>query len=225
MKMKLLFLPGVNCTNEIWNMFNGYVRDWNIDYAVYPHDVTSAASKPEDLTEWVYKTYGNEDYDAVIGHSLGGIIALQLAASGKMNFRKIIYLDTNLKPANEFYRNLMTQEHMQKYGEQVCNMLTEERKFYSQAFLDKLKEDFDYTPLVKMLNQKVYAIYGDRNQPEYNGKISDLNLSDEIISRLDIRFIKNACHMIMLENPLDLYEMLTDILNIKTVEAIPQNSK
>ena len=50
----------------------------------YPHDVTQNAKKVDDITEWVYNNYGHHCYDAIIGHSLGGIIALQLIAEYKM---------------------------------------------------------------------------------------------------------------------------------------------
>ncbi|MGL5086428.1 MAG: hypothetical protein ACRC68_12045 [Clostridium sp.] len=65
---------------------------------------------------------------------------------------------------------------------------------------------------MKDLTQKVYAIYGDRNQPEYTDLINDLNLSNETLSKLELNFINNACHMIMIENPLKLYETIENIL-------------
>ncbi|WP_313129876.1 alpha/beta fold hydrolase [Anaerocolumna sp.] len=83
-----------------------------MEKAEYPHEITLRAKEAADISEWVYENYQHQYYEAVIGHSLGGIIALQLAVKYKMKFGKLIYLDTNLKPANEFYRNLMTPEHM-----------------------------------------------------------------------------------------------------------------
>lgn len=41
-------------------------------------------------------------YDAIIGHSLGGLIALELAAAYSLPCSRIICLDTNLKPAGTF---------------------------------------------------------------------------------------------------------------------------
>lgn len=40
-----------------------------------------------------------------------------------MQVNQIIFLDTNLKLAEQFYRNLMTQEHLEKYGDAMMKML------------------------------------------------------------------------------------------------------
>lgn len=205
-------LYGVNCTKHIWDYINPYLRNFEIDYVEYPHDVTLNAKRVDDITEWVYKNYGHYCYDAIIGHSLGGIIALQLIAEYKMKVNKIIYLDTNLKPANEFYRNLMTQINMEKCGERILQMLSEEGKFYTTELLDSVQIDFDYTSLLNEISQDIYAIYGDRGMPEYPAKIQDLNLSAQALRHLNLVFIHDSCHMIMVENPKQLSEIIKGIL-------------
>ena len=55
-----------------------------------------------DLTEWVSMQTEGKRYDAIIGHSLGGLIALELAAAYSLPCSRIICLDTNLKPAGTF---------------------------------------------------------------------------------------------------------------------------
>lgn len=210
--MRLMILYGINCTKHIWDYINPYLSNFEIDYVEYPHDVTLKAKKVDDITEWVYKNYGHHCYDAMIGHSLGGIIALQLIAEYKMKVDKIIYLDTNLKPANEFYRNLMTQKNMEKYGKSILQMLNEEREFYTAELLKSIQVDFDYTHLVNKISQDIYAIYGDRGIPEYPAKIQDLNLSAQILNNLNLVFIHDSCHMIMVENPEQLSEIIKGIL-------------
>ena len=210
--MRLLMLYGVNCTDRVWDALKPYLEKYEVDYVAYPHEITRKVNEVEDLSKWVYETYHHHTYQAVIGHSLGGIIALQLISKYKMKFDKMIYLDTNLKPANEFYRNLMTPEHMKLFGEEVLPMFQAERKYYTPSLLESLQEEFDYTKYIKEINQKVYAIYGDRGQPEYQDKITDLNLPDELFNKIEFRFIHNACHMIMMENPKQLHETIELIL-------------
>lgn len=210
--MKLLVLYGVNCTKEIWQKLDIFLSKYEVDYVEYPHEMTQSAESVEDITKWVYDTYKRNSYDAVIGHSLGGIVALMLATQYNMKFHKIIYLDTNLKPANEFYRNLLTAEHMDRYGQAILSMFQTERKFYTQKLLDSLQKEFDYTCYIKDINQKVYAVYGDRNLPDYPNRIADLNLPDEVLDKLEIKYIHDACHMIMVENPEELAKTLNSIL-------------
>ena len=213
--MRLMMLYGVNCTKDVWNHIVPYFKNFEIDYVEYPHEITSTAKKVDDITEWVYKNYNQHHYDAIIGHSLGGIIAMQLITKYKMKVDKLIYLDTNLKPANKFYRNLMTQKNMEKYGVSILQILNKERRFYTDELLESIQVDFDYTNLVNEIPQNIYAIYGDRGMPEYPNKIQDLNLSPQTFSNLNLVFIHNSCHMIMVENPKQLSEVIKKILEAK----------
>ena len=101
--MRLMLLYGVNCTKDIWEYINPYLRNFEIDYVEYPHEVTLNAKKVDDITEWVYKNYGHHCYDAIVGHSLGGIIALQLIAKYKMKVDKIT-------PLYKFFEQKMPYE-------------------------------------------------------------------------------------------------------------------
>ena len=126
-----------------------------------------------------------------------------------MKVDKLIYLDTNLKPANKFYRNLMTQKNMEKYGVSILQILNKERRFYTDELLESIQVDFDYTNLVNEIPQNIYAIYGDRGMPEYP------NLSPQTLRNLNLVFIRNSCHMIMVENPKQLSEVIKKILEAK----------
>ncbi|MHD0316857.1 hypothetical protein [Fusobacterium sp. THCT1E2] len=210
--MKLMMLYGVNCTIDIWDYISPYLESYEIDYVEYPHEITLYAKKVEDISRWVYENYGHNCYDAIIGHSLGGIIALQLAAMYKMKTNKIIYLDTNLKPANDFYRNLMTPKNMERYGKSILEMLNKEKKFYTDELMKSIQSNFDYTDMVYEIIPDIYAIYGDRGIPEYPERIKDLNLPIEILKKLNLIFIQDSCHLIMIENPKQLFEVIKDIL-------------
>lgn len=211
-KMRILVLYGVNCTIKIWENMKPYFADYEVDYVEYPHEVTERAIVVDDITTWVYENYFTNSYDVVIGHSLGGVIALQLVADYKMQFEKIIYLDTNLKPAEVFYRNLMMPEHMEEYGEKILKIFEEERPFYRKELLEAIQGEFDYTECLQNVPKKVYAIYGNRGVQDYPDRISDLNLPDDILHRLEFRFVPNSCHMMMIENPQGLSAVLKDII-------------
>lgn len=210
--MKLLMLYGVNCTKEIWEDIKPYLSEYEIDYVSYPHEITQNAKTVDDITEWVYRNYHNTSYTAIIGHSLGGIIALQLAANYKMEVGKIIYLDTNLKPAEKFYRNLMTPGNMDKYGKKVLQIFDKERGFYTGDLLKSIQVDFDYTNLVENISQKIFAVYGDRGMPEYQNRVQDLNLPAHVLDKLNLEFVNDSCHMIMIENPKQLAQKIKAIL-------------
>lgn len=211
--MKGLFLYGVNCTNDIWKNIKEGMSTYDITYAAYPHEITEQAKTPEDITKWVYETYRDHCFDFIVGHSLGGIIALQLAAIYHMTPGCIIFLDTNLKPANAFYRNLMTPEHMELYGTDVLNLMKEERGYYHPKMFEALQEEFDYTPYLKDIKCPIFGIYGDRDQPDYENRYTDLCLKESDFKDLRIRFIEHACHMPMVEQPERLVEIIKECLS------------
>lgn len=105
--MKILWLPGAKCTKEIWRYM---IKDWEEEdnvFVKYSHDVLLQAKQVMDITKDVYDRYGKASYDYIIGHSMGGKIALQLCADFQMRVKGIIFIETNLRPAAAFYRNLL----------------------------------------------------------------------------------------------------------------------
>ncbi|NLI39905.1 MAG: alpha/beta hydrolase [Caldisericales bacterium] len=215
--MKGLFLHGVNCTSRIWSQVREYLAGIDADYVEYPHAVTAAANCVSDITKWVFGEFGSNHYDFVAGHSMGGIIALELAAKFNLAFRQIILVDCSLRPANRFYRNLMTEGHMEQYGSKIMQMMQEEAPYYQDGLKQSLKERFDYTKYLKVLNQNIYAIYGDRGQKDYPGRIDDLCLDEETLGRIKLLFVENACHLPMIENPQALAFMISDIAHDKSL--------
>lgn len=188
------------------------LADYEAEYVQYPHSITMRAQSPLDLAKWIFSQYGQYPWDAIIGHSLGGLLALQLTGEFGMQAKKIVCLDTNFRPAGSFYRNLMTPAHMRTMGPDVLHMLEQERVFYTQEMLASLKESFDYTNLLLSVSQEVHVLYGDREQPEYQDRIRELFLPKKVLKKLHIRFVPHACHMLMLENPIETALAIREIL-------------
>ena len=89
------------------------LSSWDCEILSYPHAITREATCLSDLTEWVFKQTEGKHYDVIIGHSLGGLIALELVVEYSASVGRIICLDTNLKPAGAFFHDLMTKTHME----------------------------------------------------------------------------------------------------------------
>ena len=211
-RMKILVLSGVKCTKKIWEKIAPFLEHFDTEYIEYSHEVTERIRDVKELTQWVYENCKAKSYEMVIGHSLGGLIALQLCRDYSVSFEKIICLDTNFRPAGEYYRNLMTKANMEQYGPFIQDMFEEESKYYNEKFFEQLHCDFDYTNYINNSTTEIYALYGDRGNPEYDRKIEDLNLEEETLNQLHIRFVENACHMIMIENPEKLETIIKEII-------------
>lgn len=206
-----LFLYGVNCTAAVWEALLPLLPSWDCEVLSYPHDVTLRAEAVDDITRWVQSKVSNKHYDVIIGHSLGGLGALQMASSSYTITDKVICLDTNLRPAGEFFRNLMTETHMAKYGMQIKEMMATERPFYTPALMRSLQDGFDYTPILSHITCPVFLLMGDRGKKDASEHLGELNLSQPETEKLSIRFVPNSCHMQMVENPKALADMLNEI--------------
>ena len=102
--MKILWLPGAKCTKEIWRYM---IKDWEEEdnvFVKYSHDVLLQAKQVMDITKDVYDRYGKASYDYIIGHSMGGKIALQLCADFQMRVKGIIFIEQPLRQhAHHFF--------------------------------------------------------------------------------------------------------------------------
>lgn len=208
---KVLLLYGLNCTADIWQPMLDKLKNIDPEVIEYPHEVTLNAESVMDITKWVYDKVKENHYDVVLAHSMGGVIALQLAEMG-MVFKHMILIETNLRPAEPFYRNLMTEEHMKTLGEQVMTMLKQEGAYASKKLVASLQEVFDYTPLIHRLNQKVDILYGDRNVKDYPNKITDLCLDEKSVDKLNFYFVEDSCHLPMIENPKGIAECIQTLI-------------
>lgn len=198
--MNALVLYGLNCTLNVWDQIKDQLSDLKAEYVAYPHEITQTAESVEDLSRWVNQNYNKEKYDVLIGHSMGGIIALQLAVLYNWQCERILLIETNLRPANAFYRNLLLESNMEKYGDRVMKMLQNEAPYYTKELQKQLQEDFDYSRYIHQTTAKVFGIYGDRGKPDYPQRITDFCLEEDTADQMIFSFIPNSCHMPMLEN-------------------------
>lgn len=211
--MRGLILYGANCTLDVWDTLKSELTAHNVTFVEYPHNITEKANNVSDITKWIYATYREERFDFILGHSMGGIIGLELVVDFKLRCDKVIFIESNLKPAKNFYRNLMLPSNMERYGEKIISMIKGEAKYYSDSLKKKLQEEFDYTDYIRKINSKVYGIYGDRGERCYDNRINDLCLDDDIVAKIDFRFVEDCCHMPMVENHEALADIIASILS------------
>jgi len=167
-----------------------------------------------DLTTWVKEQYlsGGQAYDFVLGHRMGGLIALQLLALDGARFTKTIFVESFLRPSEPFYHNLMMEANMAAIGDRVLAMFSEEDAKYTPALKASLKEEFDYTGALDHIANEVFGIYGDRGNRVRSLLLRNLDLDDQQLGKLDISFIPDSCHLPMLENPHELAQRILAIL-------------
>ena len=212
--MKGLFLYGLKCRPWIWDGMKRDLADCDIEYVAYHGDVTKRCTSVSELTAWVDEQYlsHGQAYDFVLGHSMGGLIALQLWALDGARFKKTIFVESFLRPSEPFYHNLMMEANMAAMGDRVLAMFGEEDAKYTPELKASLKEDFDYTGSLDHIANRVFGIYGDRGNRDRSLLLHSLNLDDQQLGKLDISFIPDSCHLPMLKNPHELAQRILSIL-------------
>lgn len=210
---KGLFLYGINCTLTIWDEVKDAFLDMDVTFVEYPHEITQKAHHVSDITKRVYDAYGNAQFDFIVGHSMGGLIALELVAKYKAKCDNIIFIESNLRPAKEFYRNLMLPANMMKYGNKIKNMFNSEAPYYKDELKTSLQQKFDFTSYIYEITCKIFGIYGDRGVEHYSRRVDDLCLDKDVEERIIFKFVRDSCHMPMIENSQELTEILIKCVN------------
>lgn len=211
--MKGLVLYGMNCQLWIWDELKARCGDLDLTYLEYPHALTLKSQNVHDLSVGVFKAAFSKGqaYDVIIGHSMGGNIALELSARPDVKTALTLIIETSIRASGAFYHNLLTEKNQMLYGAKVEQMLAQERPFYSSKLLGSFRKPFDFGETLGAIDHRVVAIYGDRGQPDYPHLVSDLNLTPQELQKLEIGFIQRSCHLPMLENPDQLSAILHQI--------------
>lgn len=210
--MRGLFLYGAGCKPCVWDALLPLLGDVEARLCEYPRVVTQNARTISDIARWVSSRYKAERPDFLVGHSMGGRVALRLVTEFALDCGKLILLESSPKPSGAFYRNLMTPAHLEAYGDRVLRMLKEEAPFYSEAFRASLRDGFDDSDLIRNCGGEIHGVFGDRGCPGHPDRIRELFLGEDVERRIRFHFISDSCHMPMIENPKDLASEILAIL-------------
>jgi pimeloyl-ACP methyl ester carboxylesterase len=201
---QILFLYGIKCRPWIWQPLHELRAGADDIFVEYPHTVTESCLSTQELSQWVANNYFSqgEQYAAVVGHSLGGILALQLAQIPGVTLPKIVFLDSFLHSTTDFFHNLYLPTTAPALKSRIDTMLREENDHYAESLRAEIRRpDFDFVQPALQYTGELYGFYGDRGcgDPEYT--FSQLNLPPELQAKLHLHTLANSCHFPMLENP------------------------
>lgn len=215
--MNGLFLCGYGCKAWIWEKVK---EDFcsskdDIKFIEWPAELISSFNNVSDFSMWVKDNFIDEyeKYDFIVGHSMGGIVALMLSTMKNVNVKQIVLVESYLTSVPKFFQNVSMENSNQDIKEKVIGMLKQECKNYSSELSNKLK-DLDSTSLVEMSQSKIHCIYGDRGSKRKEAVLDELELAPNIKELIDIKIISNSCHFPMLENSEDLVKILDNILRM-----------
>jgi pimeloyl-ACP methyl ester carboxylesterase len=208
-----LGLCGYACTPWIWHRLTQYlVPPIDLQLVTWPTTLLPHFHTVSDFVDWLIQDeIKNHHYDFILGHSMGGIVAIQMAAF-LPEIKQVILLDSFVTPPSRFFQNLFEPSISKELQNQIINMLNLEREHYSPRLTDALRR-INLSSLFSQLHCQVTALYGDRGYSDLKQLASQLRWSSELLDKIALGFVSNANHFPMLENPPATAEILLKILN------------
>ncbi|MCO4780949.1 MAG: hypothetical protein KC646_01390 [Candidatus Cloacimonetes bacterium] len=212
--LKLCFIPGYACSGDIFSEISRlFPSSFIVDY---PLSSMGKIDTMDKLCELVLQKYQDQliDCDAIIGHSLGGGVAMQLSLSPKFKLKKIVLLDYFLDTPPPFFRNYCSDQTSSQIHQQVKTMLSSLKPHFNIAVTSS-GDDYSYDFLKRrhQINQeKLIAIYGMRSEKDPMIVKKHLNYTNDFDRFIDFYFIEQSAHFPMLENPSDLHKLLLQTL-------------
>ncbi|GAU78442.1 alpha/beta fold hydrolase [Fusibacter sp. 3D3] len=210
---KILILSGYACKSWIWNSINFDHTLYEYDIIDWPRDKISAFHSLDEYVEYLYENNLSkvDYYDSVIGHSMGGLIGLYLAAQYPDKIKKLILVESYILSPTPFFQNLVYVNNLNTHREPIENMLREESPYYSEKLPMQLRA-LDLSDVVYNITQDIYAFYGDRGEKDNRIIKNELGWNKALDDKINVLFICDSCHFPMLENSLEFNQKIIKII-------------
>jgi len=212
--LKGLFIPGYACTSEIWRPIREELASGcKITWVDWPPQKAQSFHDVDDFAFWLCRSVDIEQYDFIVGHSMGGLAALRLVEIARDVNPTTILIETFLSPPAPFFQNLVLNEDASPQVQAISEMLSREKVYYSQALGENLGK-IDLRRSVARWKRKLYAFYGDRGCGEPERVRHELQWPEDVSAWIDLIVIPDACHFPMVENPGATLNAMKNILRL-----------
>jgi pimeloyl-ACP methyl ester carboxylesterase len=208
---RLVFLPGFACRSWIWERVTPVLeKRWDCVIVDWPLELTPGFADLEDFAAWLRTERGPTlvSTDAVVGHSMGGLLALMLLGRGLA--AQAVLVDTQLAPPAPFFRNLLASGTDDVTRRMVGETARELSPYFAAGLRDRLKAG-DFLGLAEK-SAPTGAIYGMRESRDQEEVSRQLGWPDWLRAKVLVRFVPASAHFPMLENPAAFVSVLEEVL-------------
>ncbi len=210
--MKILLLPGYACESWTYDvLYKQLMIHHKVELVDWPIEQTGDFDRIQDFSDWLRKEYDIDNFDVIIGHSMGGTIAMDLSI-GLMALNKLILLDTFLVSPSRFYHNFTYPSTSRNLTMKLFEMMKNQKKYYSSYIGNGLKK-YNTLETVRTITADIHCIYGDRGDKDRN-IVDELNWNKDLEQHLTLHSVTDACHFPMLESASETYEIILKILEL-----------
>ena len=222
----LLFLHGFNCDPSTWDHQIEFFKD---RYKVYTpdlpfHGTSSVPAEPtvEGLAEAMIAFIEKEKMGApiVIGHSLGGMVALQMALRSPQSLRALVLADAfpSLAVNRRFLPSIFGPDTPSTVREQALRVMDRGREKMPTPIQDRIWESIEKTDVTERLGEiqiPILGIYGGRDlyRSEDASRLKhDLQLDQ--LPQCEVVILEGMGHFVQMEAP-EAFNRALDEYNLK----------
>jgi pimeloyl-ACP methyl ester carboxylesterase len=243
----VLFLPGFANSSEVWedttkhleNNYQYHLVDYAGSNGLQPIETPWLPQVKQSLADYIIKN--DLKNLTIIGHSLGGTLALYLATEFEDRVNKIIVVDglpntaklmfPNQKTGSFSYDNpfansqlTMPEENFREMISQQVGMMckaSDKHELITQWIVNTNREtyvkgyidylNFDATPYLKDIACEVYILAATNYGRAQTEQVYKSQYQN--LEKYDLRYAEDAAHYIMFDQPEWFYKELDDILN------------
>jgi pimeloyl-ACP methyl ester carboxylesterase len=212
MRSRVYFLPGYACTADVWRLcVPGLANQYDTFVLSWPTDLTHHFRTVSHFSDWLRTQITLTSADILIGHSLGGLVALEIARKSGLAALRVVFVESFIIPPPPFFHNLLMPTASPALVTEVKGMLDREHPLYSPMLRERLAS-LDVSAEVQQSPARIDAMYGDRGCSATEA-IDSLGWTELLHARISTHIVPNACHFPMLEQPVTTMQTLRSILN------------
>jgi pimeloyl-ACP methyl ester carboxylesterase len=201
--MRLLLLPGFACVSSIWEPVCHAADSVECRAVDWPRDLTPGWDEPACFSRWLMEQGLDRDVDVVVGHSMGGLVALDLAS--RRSLRGVVLVESFITTPPPGFRTLVHPGTPAEARAEIQAMLSAGAVHYSAAFKEGLRTGA-FTPGAWWPeNTPVLVVYGQREESIDPSVVArDLGFDGTQRGPVSFALVPRAGHFPMLENPTGL---------------------
>lgn len=218
---RLLLIHGFGCDSRHWREQVDALAGHEVcapDLPYHGGPAAGVAKSLEGLAEWLVETHLSEPA-TLVGHSLGGMIALQIVRQHPELVRGIALIDSfaSLELNAEYLPGMFSEQMDKTVREWIGRNRAEIIENMSQATYDAIWPSvaaFDARPWLRDIRCPLLGIYGGRGR--YGGSASEELkhhlLLDKVPGTVTVKVIPRAGHFVQLEYPREVNAALAQWL-------------
>lgn len=201
---KLLLAPGFACTPDIWSLAASHLVDTELVHAEWDPVLSTVDAARDHLAEVVASSSPN----AYVGHSLGGLLLLELLEARRIPTRPTLVVDAFLQDPADLFKNFVWDDDALRA--KVTAALDRERPRFAALRASIASWTRTGWPRAA-LETNAHFVYGGRGASDAE-VIEALGWPPELATSDRLTIVPRTSHFLMLEAPEAFYALVRRVI-------------